>query len=68
MGEDSPLWQQSSDPVKVAAAMVQLANMAEPPVELLIGADAYAYASQAAKAVSESDAKWQSLTESTRVG
>lgn len=48
--------------------MVQLANMAEPPVELLIGADAYAYASQAAKAVSESDAKWQSLTESTRVG
>ena len=66
--EDSTLWQQSSDPVKVAAAVVELANMAEPPVDLLIGADAYAYASQAAAAVAEADARWRTFTVSTQVG
>ena len=66
--EDSTLWQQSSDPVKVAAAVVELANMAEPPVDLLIGADAYAYASQAAAAVAEADARWRTFSLSTQVG
>ena len=66
--EDSTLWQQSSDPVKVAAAVVELANMAEPPVDLLIGADAYAYASRAAAAVAEADARWRTFSLSTQVG
>ncbi|NYE61154.1 NAD(P)-dependent dehydrogenase (short-subunit alcohol dehydrogenase family) [Duganella sp. 1224] len=56
----------SSDPVKVAAAMITLANLEEPPVELLIGADAVEYVKRAADAVAENDRKWHDLSVSTK--
>ncbi len=53
-----------TDPAKVAQAILKLANMAEPPVRILIGSDAVEYAAAAAKQLAESDAKWRTLSES----
>jgi len=39
--------------------------MADPPLRLILGSDAYAYAMAAAKARAESDAAWHDLTVST---
>jgi NAD(P)-dependent dehydrogenase (short-subunit alcohol dehydrogenase family) len=53
---------EASDPAKVAEVLVQLAGRKDAPVELLMGADAYEYATHAANAVAESDRKWRDLT------
>jgi NAD(P)-dependent dehydrogenase (short-subunit alcohol dehydrogenase family) len=53
------------DPAKVAQVVLKVAEMAEPPLRLILGSEAYAYAAAAAKARAESDAAWHDLTVST---
>lgn len=53
------------DPAKVAQVVLTVAEMAEPPLRLILGSEAYAYAMAAAKARAESDAAWHDLTVST---
>jgi NAD(P)-dependent dehydrogenase (short-subunit alcohol dehydrogenase family) len=53
------------DPAKVAQVVLKVAEMAEPPLRLILGSEAYAYAMAAAKARAESDAAWHDLTVST---
>jgi len=50
------------DPVKVAQVVLEVAAMDEPPLRLILGSEAYAYATAAAKARAESDAAWHKLT------
>lgn len=50
------------DPAKVARVVLKVAEMAEPPLRLILGSEAYAYATAAAKARAESDAAWHDLT------
>jgi len=54
--------QEASDPAKVAQALLKLAGRSDAPVELLMGADAYEYATRAAEALAESDRTWRDLT------
>jgi NAD(P)-dependent dehydrogenase (short-subunit alcohol dehydrogenase family) len=62
-GDDSmtPL----GDPAKVARVVLAVADMAEPPLRLILGSEAYAYATAAARARAASDEKWHDLTAST---
>jgi NAD(P)-dependent dehydrogenase (short-subunit alcohol dehydrogenase family) len=53
------------DPAKVAQVVLTVAGMAEPPLRLILGSEAYAYAMAAAQARAESDAAWHDLTIST---
>jgi NAD(P)-dependent dehydrogenase (short-subunit alcohol dehydrogenase family) len=53
------------DPAKVAQVVLTVAEMAEPPLRLILGSEAYAYAMAAARARAESDAAWHDLTIST---
>jgi NAD(P)-dependent dehydrogenase (short-subunit alcohol dehydrogenase family) len=53
------------DPAKVAQVVLAVAGMAEPPLRLILGSEAYAYATAAAQARAESDAAWHDLTVST---
>ncbi len=46
------------DPAKVAQVVLAVAGMAEPPLRLILGSEAYAYATTAARARAESDAAW----------
>lgn len=53
-----------TDPSKVAKVMLKVADMAEPPLRLLMGTDAVMYVGNAARELAESDAKWRPLSES----
>ena len=53
------------DPAKVAQVVLTVAAMAEPPLRLILGSEAYAYAMAAAQSRAESDAAWHDLTVST---
>src|SRR5215469_16926329 len=53
------------DPAKVAQVVLTVAGMANPPLRLILGSEAYAYATAAAQARAESDAAWRELTVST---
>ena len=53
------------DPAKVAQVMLEVAALDEPPLRLILGSEAYAYATAAATARAESDAAWRHLTVST---
>ena len=53
------------DPAKVAQVVLTVAGMADPPLRLILGSEAYAYAMAAGKARAESDAAWRELTVST---
>ena len=53
------------DPAKVAQVVLEVAAMDEPPLRLILGSEAYAYATAAAKDRAESDAAWHELTVST---
>jgi len=53
------------DPAKVAQVVLQVAAMDEPPLRLILGSEAYAYAGAAARAQAESDERWHDLTVST---
>jgi len=53
------------DPAKVAQVVLAVADMAEPPLRLILGSEAYAYAAAAAQVRAEADAKWHDLSVST---
>jgi len=53
------------DPAKVAQVVLAVADMDEPPLRLILGSEAYAYATAAAAARAQSDAAWRDLTIST---
>jgi len=53
------------DPVKVAQVVLQIAAMDEPPLRLILGSEAYAYATAAARAQATSDERFKQLTTST---
>jgi NAD(P)-dependent dehydrogenase (short-subunit alcohol dehydrogenase family) len=53
------------DPAKVAQVVLAVAGMDDPPLRLILGSEAYAYAMAAAKARAESDAAWHDVTIST---
>ena len=53
------------DPAKVARVVLAVADMAEPPLRLILGSEAYAYATAAARARAASDERWHDLTVST---
>ncbi|GLW07450.1 short-chain dehydrogenase/reductase [Microtetraspora sp. NBRC 13810] len=55
----------AGDPAKVAQVVLTVAGLAEPPVRLLLGTDAYAYGTAVARARAEEDARWHDLTVST---
>jgi NAD(P)-dependent dehydrogenase (short-subunit alcohol dehydrogenase family) len=53
------------DPAKVAQVVLRIADMDDPPLRLILGSEAYLYATAAAVARAESDAAWHELTVST---
>ncbi|MFF8772180.1 SDR family NAD(P)-dependent oxidoreductase [Kitasatospora sp. NPDC015120] len=53
-----------NDPAKIGALIQQILELPEPPVRLLVGSDAFQYATAAAEALAESDARWHELSES----
>jgi NAD(P)-dependent dehydrogenase (short-subunit alcohol dehydrogenase family) len=53
------------DPAKVAQVVLAVADMDEPPLRLILGSEAYAYATAAAAVRAHSDAAWHDLTIST---
>jgi NAD(P)-dependent dehydrogenase (short-subunit alcohol dehydrogenase family) len=53
------------DPAKVAQVVLQVAAMDDPPLRLILGSEAYAYATAAARAQAASDERWRELTTST---
>jgi NAD(P)-dependent dehydrogenase (short-subunit alcohol dehydrogenase family) len=53
------------DPAKVAQVVLDVAAMDEPPLRLILGSEAYAYATAAARTRAESDAAWRPVTIST---
>ncbi|MEU8289016.1 oxidoreductase [Micromonospora sp. NPDC048905] len=55
---------QPGDPARAAQAIIQITRVDDPPLRLLLGADAVAGASAAAEALAASDARWRELSES----
>ncbi len=53
------------DPAKVGQVVLQVAAMDDPPLRLILGSEAYAYATAAARAQAASDQRWYQLTIST---
>jgi NAD(P)-dependent dehydrogenase (short-subunit alcohol dehydrogenase family) len=53
------------DPAKVARVVLRVAAMDEPPLRLILGSEAYAYATAAAREQAASDERWRELTVST---
>jgi NAD(P)-dependent dehydrogenase (short-subunit alcohol dehydrogenase family) len=55
----------ANDTDKVARLVLELINLEEPPLRLLVGPEAYAYATAAARAQLAKDEHWRELSEST---
>lgn len=55
---------QPGDPARAAQAIITITKVDDPPLRLLLGADAVAAASVAAEALAASDARWRELSES----
>ncbi|WP_431239451.1 SDR family NAD(P)-dependent oxidoreductase [Mycolicibacterium aichiense] len=55
----------ASDPVKVAALLLDIVNMDEPPARLLVGPDAYRYATAAGRDLLAADERYEALSVST---
>jgi NAD(P)-dependent dehydrogenase (short-subunit alcohol dehydrogenase family) len=53
------------DPANVAQVVLEVAAMDAPPLRLILGSEAYAYATAAAQSQAESDQRWHDLTVST---
>jgi NAD(P)-dependent dehydrogenase (short-subunit alcohol dehydrogenase family) len=53
------------DPAKVAQVVLQVAAMDDPPGRLILGSEAFAYATAAARDQTEADERWRELTIST---
>ena len=62
-GDDGP--PALGDPAKVAQVVLAVADMAAPPLRLILGSEAYVYAAAAAQARAEADVKWHDLSVST---
>jgi NAD(P)-dependent dehydrogenase (short-subunit alcohol dehydrogenase family) len=56
---------QSGDPAKVAQVVLQVADLNEPPLRLLLGSDAFNYATAAGRDQLERDERWRALSTST---
>jgi NAD(P)-dependent dehydrogenase (short-subunit alcohol dehydrogenase family) len=56
---------QPGDPAKAAAALLHIASLAEPPLRLLLGSDAYKAAENHALQILASDLEWKDLSVST---
>lgn len=55
----------ASDPAKVAALVLEIIEMPEPPARLLVGPDAYRYATAAGRDLLAADERWEALSLST---
>jgi NAD(P)-dependent dehydrogenase (short-subunit alcohol dehydrogenase family) len=55
----------ASEPAKVARLVLDLVALDDPPLRLLVGADAYAYATAAGRKLLAEDERWRHLSEST---
>ncbi|MDG4810462.1 oxidoreductase [Micromonospora sp. WMMD1120] len=55
---------QPGDPARAAQAIIRITRVDDPPLRLLLGADAVAAASAAAETLASSDARWRELSES----
>jgi NAD(P)-dependent dehydrogenase (short-subunit alcohol dehydrogenase family) len=55
----------ASDPVKVARLVLDVVALADPPLRLLVGADAYTYGTAAGRALLAEDERRRELSEST---
>ncbi|MEU8813755.1 oxidoreductase [Actinoplanes sp. NPDC048796] len=55
---------QPGDPARIAQVLIDVANHPEPPLHLLLGADAVAVAQAKADALAASDAEWRAVSES----
>lgn len=56
---------QPGDPVKAAAALIHIAALADPPLRLLLGSDAYDAAEKHTLQILASDQQWKDLSVST---
>ena len=56
---------QPGDPVKAAAALLDIASLPEPPLRLLLGSDAYNAAEKHALQILASDREWKDVSIST---
>jgi NAD(P)-dependent dehydrogenase (short-subunit alcohol dehydrogenase family) len=56
---------EAGDPARIAAAILKIAASPEPPVQLLLGADAVHYATQAMASFQEEFGRWAALSLST---
>ncbi|WP_310589782.1 SDR family NAD(P)-dependent oxidoreductase [Dyadobacter luticola] len=56
---------QMGDPAKAAKGMIKVTEMAQPPLYLLLGSDAYARAFAKLDLLSSSYKEWEALTKST---
>jgi NAD(P)-dependent dehydrogenase (short-subunit alcohol dehydrogenase family) len=56
---------EASDPAKVARLVLDVVALPEPPLRLLVGPDAFAYATAAGRALLAEDEKWRDLSVST---
>jgi hypothetical protein len=59
---------QPGDPVKAAAAVLQIASLSEPRLRVLLGSDAYNAAEKHAIQVLASDIEWKDLSISADYG
>jgi NAD(P)-dependent dehydrogenase (short-subunit alcohol dehydrogenase family) len=59
---------EAGDPVRVAEVVLRLAAHPRPPVRLLLGSDAVAYAGAAEQARRETDQRWVEISRATDVG
>ncbi|WP_099247060.1 SDR family NAD(P)-dependent oxidoreductase [Mycobacterium sp. shizuoka-1] len=55
----------ASDPVKVAALLLDIVDMDTPPARLLVGPDAYRYATAAGRDLLAADERYEALSNST---
>lgn len=55
----------ASDPAKVAALVLEVVDMDNPPTRLLVGPDAYRYATAGGRDLLAHDEKWEALSVST---
>ena len=55
----------ASDPAKVAGLLLEVVGMADPPSRLLVGPDAYRYATAAGRDLLAADERWEGLSIST---
>lgn len=58
-------YQAAGDPAKAAKVLLEVADLAEPPLRLILGTDAYQMVTAFERARTEEDARWLQLTNAT---